>query len=350
MADSRLGLFFGTLPVDLTLDYAARAEAAGFGSLWVAEITFGDAFVPAAGIAARTDRVTVATGIAGIWARSPVTTAMSAAALQQLSHGRFVLGLGLQARSYVDGWHGARYERPVRAMREYVTIVRGILGGETVSYGGEIFGVHGFRFELPPPDPRVPIYIAAVGPKMVELAGELADGVLGYCWSLEYVREVVMPSLARGAERSGRSLEGFDIACGYPSLVAPDAVEQVKGQAVMFATALSSSPAYATSFELAGFADERAEVEARVVAADVRGALAVVPDAMADAVTLAGDAEHIRRRIDDLRAAGLTTICLNPVPPGLWFPLFDGHFPEGSELPQFDFPAFLGAVDGCLTL
>jgi probable F420-dependent oxidoreductase len=350
MAADGLGVFLEALPVELVVGYAVRAEAAGFDSVWLPEITFGDAFVPAAATATRTSRLEIATGVVGIWSRSPVTMAMTAATLHAHSGERLILGLGLQARSYVNDWHGARYERPLRAMREYLTIVREILDGETVTYEGEIFRVRGFQLMAQPPTKRVPIYVAAIGPQMIRLAGELADGVLGYFWSEEYVRAVVLPNLELGAARAGRSLDGFDVACGFPSIVGDDGLELVRGQVVMFGTAMSSSPSYATSFEVAGFGDERTAIAARVAAADLRGAVALVTDEMADALTISGPPARARERVTAYRAAGLTTVALNPAPPGIWFPLFEGHFPGGSEIPPFDFPAFLGVVEGCLSL
>lgn len=347
MAAGRLGVFLEALPAGLVVDYATRAEEAGFANAWLPEITFGDAFVHATAAAMQTERLVLATGVVGIWARSPVTTAMSAASLHELSGGRLVLGLGLQSRGYVGEWHGARYERPLRAMREYLTIVRRILGGEEVTFEGEIFRVRGFRLTIPP-EGRVPIYLAAIAPRMVELAGEVADGVLGYCWSLDYFSEVVMPHLETGASRAGRSLDGFDVACGFPSVVGDDGIEGARGQAIMFATATSSSPGYVASLEQAGFGAARAAVEERVRAADARGALAAAPDEMVDACTLSGPRDHILERIAAYGRAGMTTVVLNPAPPGIWFPLYAGHFPPGTELPDFSFPEFLASIDACL--
>jgi probable F420-dependent oxidoreductase len=347
MEGAPLGVFLEALPAGLVVDYAKRAEAAGFTTAWLPEITFGDAFVPATAAAMQTDRLVLATGVVGIWARSPVTTAMTAASLHELSGGRLVLGLGLQSRSYVNEWHGARYERPLRAMREYLTIVRQILDGEEVTFEGEIFRVRGFSLTVPPQG-RVPIYVAAIAPQMVELAGELADGVIGYCWSLEYFSEVVLPHLEVGASRAGRSLGGFDVACGFPSVVGDDGIDGARGQAVMFATATSSSPGYVTSLERAGFGAQRAAVEERVRAADARGALAAAPDAMVDACTLSGPRDHVLDRIQAYRRAGMTTVVLNPAPPRIWFPLYAGHFPPGTELPEFSFPEFIGSIEACL--
>src|SRR5206468_6755709 len=128
--DNGLGLFLTALPAQLAIDFATRADTAGFRSAWFPEITFGDSFVPATAAAIRTERIGIATGVVGVWSRSAVTMALQAATLQQLSNGRMVLGLGVQARGYVEGWHGQTYRKPVAAMRDYVTILRRIFSGE----------------------------------------------------------------------------------------------------------------------------------------------------------------------------------------------------------------------------
>jgi probable F420-dependent oxidoreductase len=347
----RLGIFLEALPLDRTLDYGRRADELGFDTAWLPEITFGDAFVPAAALAGRTQRLKLATGVVGIWSRSPVTMALQAATLHELSNGRAVLGLGVQARGYVANWHGRTYERPVLAMREFVTIVRRILDRELVTLEGEIFRVRNFQLHMPPAE-RLPIYVAANGPKMLQLAGELADGVLGYFHSTAYVRDVVLPNVRIGAERAGRSLHEIDVSCGLPTVVGDDgrALEDAKGQVLIFATAMGSAPAYADSIAAAGFEAEMKEVQERVARGDMKGAISVIPDEMADALTIAGDPEHVRARIEEYRQAGLTSLHLNPSPPGVYFPLYEGHFPEGAELPEFDFPAYLGVVERTLAL
>ncbi len=349
---NRLDIFVEALPPGLQIQYGMRAEERGFRAAWFPEITFGDAFGPATAVATKTSSLELGTGVVGIWSRSPVTMALQAATLNELSGGRLLLGVGLQARGYVEGWHGQRYERPVRAMREFVTILRAILSGEAVTFEGEVFSVSNFQLQMQPPERPARIYMAAIGPQMTRLAGELADGILGYCYSVEYLRDTVLPNLRVGAERAGRSLDGFDIACGFPTIVTPDdsGLEQIKGQVMMFATAKSSSPEYASSFAAAGH-DVR-EIQKRVDAADVDGALGLVSEEMANALTIAGSPDNVRRRIEAYREAGLTTVALNPSPPNVWFPLYEGHFPDAalSKIPEFDFPAYLGAIDATLDL
>jgi alkanesulfonate monooxygenase SsuD/methylene tetrahydromethanopterin reductase-like flavin-dependent oxidoreductase (luciferase family) len=354
VSTGNLDVFLTSLPPSLAVEYGERAEERGFRAAWFPEIIFGDAFGPATATASKTSRIALGTGVVGIWSRSAVTLALQAATLNELSGGRLLLGVGLQARGYVEGWHGQRYERPVRAMREFVTILRRILAGEAVTYEGEIFSVRNFQLVMQAPARPARIYMAAVGPQMVRLAGELADGLLGYCYSLEYVRDVVLPNLHAGAERAGRSVDEIDVACGFPSLVTRDdrGLELIKGQVIMFATAGGSSPEYARSFALAGFGDEVREIQERVGAGDVDGALELVTEEMADALTIAGSPENVRRRLDAYQKAGVTTIGLNPSAPGIWFPLYEGHFPDDAlaRVPEFSFPAYLQVVDDTLEL
>ena len=221
-------------------------------------------------------------------------------------------------------------------MREFMTILRRILAGEAVTFDGEIFSVRGFQLQMQPPERPVRIYMAAIGPQMIRLAGELADGVLGYCYSLEYLRDVVLPNLRQGAERVGRPASDVEVACGFPSLVTRDdsGLELIKGQVMMFATAGGSSPEYEQSFAAAGFGDEVRELQARVAVGDVDGALGLVTEELADSVTIAGSPEHVRGRIEAFRAAGIDAVALNPSPPGGWFPLYEGAFPGAGARPD----------------
>jgi probable F420-dependent oxidoreductase len=347
-----LGIFLTGLPPPLSIEYAVKAEAAGFGSAWFPEITFADAFGPATAAAARTERIALATGVVGIWSRSLVTLALQAATLHQLSDERLVLGIGVQARGYVGSWHGQEYRQPLTAMREAVTILKRILAREWTTVEGEVFSVRGFHLDMEPPQRPAKIYVAANGPKMIQLAAELADGIVGYFHSVEYVRDVVVPNLRIGAERAGRTLDGFDVTVGFPSVVTPDesGIELAKGQVMMFATALDSAPAYLDSIRAAGYGDVAVEIGERVRAADPEGALALVSDEMADALTISGSPENARRRIDAYRQAGLTGVMLNPSPPGGWFPLYEGHFPDEmlARMPPFDFPGFMRVLDTTL--
>ena len=354
MQGNGLGLFLTGLPPSLTIDFAGKAEAAGWETAWFPEITFGDSFGPATAAALKTERIGIATGVVGVWSRSAVTMALQAATLHQLSGGRLTLGLGVQARGYVRAWHGQEYRKPVTAMRDFVTILRKIFAGELTSYAGEVFSVQNFHLDMELPEAPLKIYVAANGPRMAELAGEIADGTVGWFHSLEYVRDVTMPAIRRGAERAGRSLDGFDVTVGFPAVVTRDdsGIEQAKGLVMMFATALDSAPSYLDSIDAAGFGDEARAIGERVRAGDLRGAVALVTDEMAAAMVMAGSVERVRGKIAAYREAGLTGIHLLPSPPGGYYPLYEGHFPVESlsQLPEFDFPALIGSFSDAVEL
>ena len=348
-----VGLLLTAIPASLAIDLARRADDAGFRTAWFPEITFADSFGPATAAALQTNRIGIATGVVGVWSRSAVTMALQAATLQQLSNGRLLLGLGVQARGYVEAWHGQRYEKPIAAMRDFVTILRSMFAGELVTYQGSVFSVRNFHLDMELPSPPR-ITIAANGPRMIELAGEIADGMIGWFQSLEYVRNVTMPALRRGVERAGRSLDDIEITVGFPGVVTEDdsGVELAKGQAMMYATALGSAPAYLESARAAGFGDVAEAIGERVRAGDLRGAVGLVPDEMVDALLMAGSAERVRARIDAYREAGLSAVHVLPSPPGAYYPLYENHFPVESlsQLPAFDFDALLGSFDRAIRL
>jgi alkanesulfonate monooxygenase SsuD/methylene tetrahydromethanopterin reductase-like flavin-dependent oxidoreductase (luciferase family) len=349
-----LGLFLTALPPPSAIDFAERAESAGFASAWFPEITFADSFGPATAAALRTDRVGIGTGVVGIWSRSAVTMALQAATLHQLSGGRLILGLGVQARGYVQAWHGQRYHLPLEAMRDFIAILRGAFSGGLVTHEGTVFSVRNFHLDMQLPEEPLKIYIAANGPKMIELAGEVADGMVGWYQSLEYVRDVTMPALERGAARAGRSLDGFDATVGFPAVITRDdsGVELVKGQVMMYATALGSTPAYLESARAAGFGQAAEAIGERVRAGDLRGGIALVPDEMAASMVMAGSVDRVRARIDAYRAAGLSGVHLLPSPPGGFYPLYENHFPVESlsQLPEFDFPALIQSFSDAVEL
>ena len=351
--DRHIGLLLTALPASLAIDFAQRADRAGFRTAWFPEITFADSFGPATAAALQTERIGIATGVVGVWSRSAVTMALQAATLQQLSGGRLLLGLGVQARGYVEAWHGQRYTKPIAAMRDFVTILRRAFAGELVTHAGEVFSVRNFHLDMELPTPPR-ITIAANGPRMIELAGEIADGMIGWFQSLEYVRDVTMPALRRGAERAGRSLDDFEATVGFPAVVTQDesGVELAKGQAMMYATALGSAPAYLESARAAGFGDAAQAIGERVRAGDLRGAVGLVPDEMVDALLMAGSAGRVHARIDAYLDAGLSAVHVLPSPPGGYYPLYEDHFPVESlsQLPEFDFAGLVGSFDNAIRL
>ncbi len=218
----RLGLALGYWGLGLTAgdqaELVREAEAAGFDSVWTAEAYGSDAATPLAWFAARTERIRLGAAILQIPGRSPAMTAMTAVTLDHLSGGRFNLGLGTSGPQVAEGWHGQRFGHQLARTREYVEIVRKALARERLTYDGEEFTLplpdgpgKALKLTIGPVQERIPIYIAAIGPKNTQLVGEIADGWLPLFFSPEHV-DGSRSLLEQGAARTGRSLEDFDIA------------------------------------------------------------------------------------------------------------------------------------------
>jgi F420-dependent oxidoreductase-like protein len=197
-------------------DYVAEAERLGVDCLWSAEAWGHDAATPLAFMAARTTRIRLGTGIMQAGTRTPALLAMTAMSLNAMSGGRFLLGLGVSGPQVIEGWHGIRFERPVQRMRETVEIVRRAARGERLAFKGKIYelplpGGEGKALRsAAKPQPGIPIYLATLSPKSLEMTGEIADGWLGTSFMPEHAR-VFFDHLEAGAVRAGRSLAQLDL-------------------------------------------------------------------------------------------------------------------------------------------
>jgi F420-dependent oxidoreductase-like protein len=200
------------------LEIVKAAESAGYDSVWTAEAYGSDAATVLAWLAGQTTRIKLGSGVFQIPGRTPAMTAMTAVTIDHLSDGRMLLGIGASGPQVSEGWHGVRFAHQLGRTREYVAIMRKALSRERLEFQGE-------HFELPLPDgpgkalkltigpiqDEIPIYLAAIGPKNTALAGEIADGWMPTLLSPEFLPEL-RKNLEEGAARSGRSLDGFDIA------------------------------------------------------------------------------------------------------------------------------------------
>src|SRR6188472_2147125 len=218
----RLGVHIGYWGLGLTredqLEIVQEAERLGYDSVWAAEAYGSDAATILGWIAGQTERIRIGSAIFQMPARSPAMTAMTAATLDQLSGGRMILGIGSSGPQVAEGWHGQRFARQIQRTREYVAVVRMALERRRVEFHGETLELplpggpgKALKLTIAPVQERVPIFLAAIGPKNTALAGEIADGWLPTLFSPEHVAEV-RPLLEEGAARAGRSLDGFDIA------------------------------------------------------------------------------------------------------------------------------------------
>lgn len=281
------------------------AEQVGLGGVWHAE-AFRDSLIPLAAVACATSRIRIGTDVAQ-WTRTLPNLELAAADLQELSGGRFTLGLGTTARAWNEDWHGISYERPLRRMREYIQGIRllwtaGAL--QPVSFEGEVFQVRNYlRFNGPLADPP-PIHIGCSLPGMARLAGEIADGVnFNAVNSPEFLRETLLPAVAEGAAKAGRSLDELELGVLVITAVDDDAdrARQLARHQIAFYAAVTTyfEPLMARH----GFLAEYHAVREAFFAGDIPGAVAHVTDAMVAAIALAGTPADVRaqlRRYDGL--------------------------------------------------
>jgi F420-dependent oxidoreductase-like protein len=308
---------------------AQEAERLGYSVVWVSEAYGSDAVTVLTWIAAHTTRIDVGTAVMQIPARTPATTAMTAATVDTLSAGRFRLGLGVSGPQVSEGWHGVRFSSPLGRTREYVTLVRRALRGETLEAQGNHFVLplpdgpgKALSLTISPAQDHVPIYLAALGPKNIELAGEIADGWLPTFFSPGHAAKQ-LESLRAGLARSGRHIADVDIAPTVPLVAGKDWVacaRRVRAYAALYFGGMGGrhNNHYAQLAARMGFEAEIGTVQDRFLAGDYPAAMAAVPLELIDATSLLGPAERIAERLTSFAEAGVTT--LNVLPVGLGMP------------------------------
>lgn len=305
------------------LALAREADRLGYAVCWTAEAYGSDAATILAWVAAQTERIDIGSAVFQIPGRTPAMTAMTAATLDSLSGGRFRLGLGVSGPQVSEGWHGVPFKAPLARTREYIDIVRLALSRKRVSYDGEHFklplpGGPGKKLQLTvhPVREHIPIYLAAVGPKNLELAGRIADGWLAVFFSPKYAGEQ-LAAIASGREQAGKDLSGFDVVPTVPVVVDDDlerAAEQIRWYAALYIGGMGSREQnfYNQLACRMGFAEEAARVQELYLAREHRNAAAAVPFEFIDATSLIGSPQRIAERMKEYAAAGVTTLSLSP--------------------------------------
>jgi alkanesulfonate monooxygenase SsuD/methylene tetrahydromethanopterin reductase-like flavin-dependent oxidoreductase (luciferase family) len=288
--------------------HAQLAEALGYDSVNCSHIAARDSFTVLAGLAMRTERISLGTAVAPIYHRSPASMAQTAATLDDLSAGRFRLGLGVGHRVTMGGWHGQEIGHPVDEMREYLAIVRAILAGDPPPDGRRWRSTFAFNGFAPRAD--LPIYLAGLSSAMLRLAGEVADGVILWACPHEYVRTVVVPEVTRGRRQAGKDLAGFTIMAAVPAGVGDDLgplVEGVRSELHRY----FSLPFYRAMFDAAGFGEDLAAYDA--AAPDVEAQKQAISEEFVQALCALGGEREVRAGIDRYRAAGATDPLLSAV-------------------------------------
>jgi len=302
--------------------YVREAEKLGVAVAWSAEAWGTDAVTPLAWLGAQTDRILLGAGIMQISARAAVMTAQTAITLAELTGNRFLLGLGVSGPQVVEGLHNQRFARPVRRMKETIDVIRLAMAGERLAYEGDHI-----RMPLPDgegkalrlalrPNTAIPIYIASLSPKMLELTGEAADGWLGTSFVPEGA-QAFLSHIRAGAERAGRSLADIDISQGGDVAFSDDVERLIAERKPRLAFSLGGMGSATTNFynnaySRQGWAEVADQVRGLWVDGRREEAAAAVPDDMVLATTLIGTEDMVRRRMRAWRDAGITTIRLYP--------------------------------------
>ena len=275
---------------------AATAEDYGYESIWVTQLPYErDAAVVLAAYAQRTERVKLGTGVLPIYTRHPTAMAQMAASLDELSGGRFILGMGISHKVTVEAMWGLKLEKPVQAMREYLTIVRQGLTGAQTDFDGDFFSAHAPYFA--PIRPELPVMISALNPRMLDLAGQLADGIVLWMCTADYIRDKVVPAVRAGRERVGKNMDGFEIASVLSACITSsrDAGHDELRETVGL---YSSLPFYRKMMDASGLGPD--------LEADPIGVRAL------DELAAVGDKARLRDTIARYRAAGVTLPIIAP--------------------------------------
>jgi F420-dependent oxidoreductase-like protein len=285
------------------LTLAGRAAEVGYESLWVTHGVGRDALLVLGAYGTVAPQVGLGTGVVPIYPRHPVLLAQQALTLSDLSGGRFRLGIGVSHRPAMASALGLDMGRPLEVMREYVAVLRGALSGR-VEHAGARYRVS-WQSGLPTLPPAPPILLAGLGPRMLELAGEIADGVVLWLCAPAYVRDQVMPAIARGRARAGRPVAGFEIVAAVPAALTvdrSDGLAQFKAELVRYL----QLPFYRAMLEASGFG-------ADIAAFDAGSGPGAVSDRMAASLAAAGDFGELERFMSAHRNAGVTLPALRPI-------------------------------------
>jgi F420-dependent oxidoreductase-like protein len=324
----RLGLQVGYWGLGLTpeqqLEMVKSAESAGFDSVWSAEAYGSDAATVLAWIAAQTEKIKIGSAIFQIPGRSPGLTAMTAATLDNISHGRMLLGIGSSGPQVAEGWHGQRFPKQIQRTREYIQIVRKALSRDRLEFKGEVYELplpdgpgKALKLTIAPVQERIPIYLAAIGPKNTQLAGEVADGWLPTFFSPEHVGEF-RTLLEEGAQRAGRDLNGFDIAPNVNLCIDDDidkARDAMRPLLALYVGGMGSREQnfYNKLMQRYGFEEAAKEVQDLYLDGKKDEAAAAIPAELIDKTSLVGPADQVKERLELYREAGVGTLITTPL-------------------------------------
>ena len=324
----KLGVHIGYWGLGLSsqdqLEIVQEAEKLGYDSVWAAEAYGSDTATVLAWLAGQTSKIRLGAGIFQMPGRSPAMTAMTAATIDQLSGGRMVIGIGSSGPQVAEGWHGQRFAKQLQRTREYVAVVRKALARERLEFHGETLELplpdgpgKALKLTIAPVQEQIPVYLAAIGPKNTALAGEIADGWIPTLFSPEHVSEL-RPLLQEGADRVGRSLDGFDIAPTVNAFVTDDlkaARDATRPFIALYVGGMGSRKQnfYNNLVCRYGFEAEAKVIQDLYLEGKREEAMAAIPDELIDMVSLCGPKDVVRDRLAVYRDAGVGTLGITPL-------------------------------------
>jgi F420-dependent oxidoreductase-like protein len=331
----RLGLHVGYWGLGLTADeqltLVREAESAGFDSVWAAEAYGSDAATVLAWLAANTEKIRIGSAIFQMPGRSPAMTAMTAATLDNLSNGRVILGIGSSGPQVAEGWHGQRFAKQLSRTREYVAILRKALARERLEFEGETYVLplpdgpgKALKLMIPPVQEKIPIYIAAIGPKNTQLTGEIADGWMPTFFSPEHVGEF-RELLEEGAARAGNGKkidDSFDIAPNVSLCISDDidaARDVMRPLLALYVGGMGSKDKnfYNALVRRYGFEEAAEEVQNLYLSGKKDEAAAALPAELIDKTALVGPVDRVKERLELYREAGVGTLITTPIAPDM---------------------------------
>ena len=283
------------LPVKGFVEVAQRAEAAGYDRLWAAEAGNNDAFGLLTAVALGTSTVGLATGVVPIYTRTPSLMAQCAATLQDVSDGRFTLGVGVSSKTIVERWNGVPYDKPLGRIKEYVEVVRRLLAWEKLDHDGTYYDVHGYMLLMNTPSPPSPIILGALNEQMLKAGGEVADGVC-LNWIGAHAVADALAQVKAGPRETTNAV--------FVRVCVTDDVASTRRWARREVMSYVTVPAYRKAFGVQGWDEVTTTAMELWDGGDRKGAAASLPDDFLDTLVLAGDAADVKRRFEAFREAG----------------------------------------------
>jgi F420-dependent oxidoreductase-like protein len=297
--------------LDTALDRVRLAEQLGYHSVYTTHLAGRDSLTLLAAYAQASESIQLGTGVLPIYSRTPVATAQQALTIDEMSAGRLTLGIGVSHRVTVENWYGTEIRKPVAEMRDYVAVLRAIVAGEDPPKS-ERFPTR-FHFLGVEPRADMPIYVAGLSPKMLELAGEVADGVILWLCNPDYIRDVVVAHVREGRRKAGKSLEGFDIVAAIPTAV----TDEVDGARATLRADLAPYfllPFYRRMIERSGYEADIKLFDEAMERGDASGTAIAISDGFLENLAAIGPPDIAAAAVERYRDAGATSPCIGAIP------------------------------------